>query len=108
MNLLDSLQSDILSSAPLSDVLRKAKVLAYRLKNQEFKDWVECEANGYRLGSPLPEYRVLPTQCFGTFTNGRATLSNVATPSARTESYPDGGEGFANAPTRGAIGDAPR
>ena len=80
MNTLDSLQDDILSSAPLSNVLRKALVLAYRLKNQEFKEWIDRELNGYPIDAVLPEYRVLSTQCSGTFTNRFRVVSNVAFP----------------------------
>jgi hypothetical protein len=48
MSLFDEIQLEILSPASLSAVLRKAKVLAYRLKNQEFKNWIEHELNGYK------------------------------------------------------------
>jgi hypothetical protein len=79
-NLLDRLQSDILGAAPLSDLLRAAMVLAFRLKNQELKDWVDRELNGYPDGSTVPDYRVLPTAAFGTFTNGFQAIQNVAIP----------------------------
>src|SRR2546423_1803721 len=70
MSLFDEIQNDIVSAVPLSTALRKAKVLAYRLKNQEFKDWVEHELNGY-YGEDvlLPQYRRIPTQSFGSFIN---------------------------------------
>jgi hypothetical protein len=79
-NLLDTIQSDILGTTPLSDVLRKAMVLAFRLKNQELKDWVDHELNSYPGSVALPDYRLLQTGCFGTFSNGYRTVKNIAVP----------------------------
>src|SRR5262245_20355305 len=70
MGLVDALQSDILGSADLSDVLRKAKVVAFRLRNDEFKAWVDHELDGYYGDNvAVPEYRVMTVHSFGTFTN---------------------------------------
>jgi hypothetical protein len=70
MGLLDTLQADILGPKPLSDVLRQAKVLAYRLQNQEFKVWVDRELDGYRGMDSVPEYRIIAVPSFGNFSNG--------------------------------------
>jgi AbiTii len=43
---------------PLTGVLRKCLVLAYSLKNERLKTWVEKELNGYRPDDELPAYRV--------------------------------------------------
>ncbi len=79
-NLLETIQTDIDGTTSLSKVLRSATVLAFRLKNQELRDWVDRELNGYPDGSTVPDYRVLPTASFGTFTNGFRTIQNVAIP----------------------------
>jgi hypothetical protein len=58
MDLLDeivSLSCD--SSQPISDVLRKCLVLAYHLKNDRLKEWVEKELNGFAEDDELPSYR---------------------------------------------------
>ena len=42
---------------PLADVLRKCVVLAYRLKNENLKTWVQKELDGYKGDDELPDYR---------------------------------------------------
>jgi hypothetical protein len=71
-NLLESIQTDIIGAVPLSDVLRKAKILAYRLKNEEFKAWIDHELDGYygvHLDA-MPTYRIIATTSYGDFFNG--------------------------------------
>ena len=48
------------SSTSLSDLLRKAKVVASKLGQQQPLGWVESELNGYEGG--VPEYRILHGQ----------------------------------------------
>jgi len=70
MNLLNEIKVDLVnSSIYLSDVLRKAKVLAYELQSEEMKSWVELELNGYENIPPdqIPAYRKISTQSFGQF-----------------------------------------
>jgi len=45
------------SATPLTDLLRKALVVAAKLNLAQFKSWVESELNGYQ--SELPPYRVI-------------------------------------------------
>ena len=68
-DLMEGIQTDILDpSIPLSSVLRKAKVLAYRLNNGEFKDWVSQELDGYTGDIDLlPDYRKSSTHSLGDF-----------------------------------------
>lgn len=80
MSLFDEIQHEIVSSASLSAVLRKAKVLAYRLKNQEFKDWIEHELNGYENKQALPEYRKIQTHSNGNFLNSAWKVSDAPIP----------------------------
>lgn len=54
----------------ISDLLRKAKILAARLRNPEFEAWVDHELNGYGDKESLPSYRLLPAMAKGTLTNG--------------------------------------
>jgi hypothetical protein len=81
MSLFEEIQQDLLSSASLSDVLRKAKVLAYRLKNEDFKKWVEHELNGYTDVESLPSYRKILTHSCGNFLTFNAKISDVPIPS---------------------------
>jgi hypothetical protein len=57
----------------LSDILRKAKVLASQLGSKELDSWVSQELDGYKDKNSLPDYRVLPTSVAGTWTNGYHT-----------------------------------
>jgi hypothetical protein len=80
VSLFDEIQNDIVGIAPLSSILRKAKVIAYRLKNQEFKGWVEHELNGYGKDDALPEYRNISTMSNGDFINRAWKMTSVPIP----------------------------
>lgn len=81
MSLLQTIQADIVGPTPISDVLRKASILAYRLKNVEFKEWVSHELNGYYGDEPiLPDYRIQKSMLFGTFTNMAWRVNNAQIP----------------------------
>ncbi|MGC1423879.1 MAG: hypothetical protein WA815_16105 [Terracidiphilus sp.] len=56
-------------SVDISTLLRKAKILAARLRNPEFAAWVDHELNGYEDRAAVPSYRVL-------FSGARATLTD--------------------------------
>jgi hypothetical protein len=45
------------STIPIVDLLRKCKVLASRLRHQEFSDWINKELNGYPIPKEIPQYR---------------------------------------------------
>lgn len=77
-----ALLQDIVSAATQEDcdvpsLLRKALVLASRLRNEELKAWVNHELNGYSDASLVPEYRRTDVISYGFFTDryvGQATL----------------------------------
>lgn len=88
MSLLRDIQNDAVnSSVNVSDLLRKCKILAYRLGNEDFKSWVEFELNGYNSEDLLPDYRILVVGSKGYFV-GRygKSLSNADIP---THDLPD-------------------
>lgn len=59
---------DLLDSGiPISDILRKAKVLASLLKNDEFKRWVDAELKGYDTADDVPDFRKLGPTSLGKF-----------------------------------------
>lgn len=59
MSLLREIQTDAVDSkCKVSDLLRKCKILAARLGNDDFKIWVDSELNGYELSDSIPSYRV--------------------------------------------------
>lgn len=65
--LQDIIQTAADSKTSLSDVLRKARILATRLRNEALKDWVDKELNGYKIKKNLPEYRVIKARSCGYF-----------------------------------------
>lgn len=68
MTLLREIQAAALdSSVDLSDLLRKCKVLAARLKHAEFAAWVDHELNGYPDNGAVPPYRRLKVESQGHF-----------------------------------------
>jgi hypothetical protein len=68
MTLLREIQNAAIdNSVPLTTLLRKCKVLAARLGNEELKAWIDSELNGYESRESLPSYRVLRVNSKGHF-----------------------------------------
>jgi hypothetical protein len=68
MSLLREIQEAAIdNSTDLETLLRKCRVLAARLKNEEFKLWVQSELDGYPSGLEIPAYRKFHCQCQGHF-----------------------------------------
>ncbi|HEV7455573.1 MAG TPA: hypothetical protein VGN96_02255 [Roseococcus sp.] len=58
-SIIQELAREALSTtAPLSDLLRKAKAIAFKLDLDESHDWLSHELNGYS-GNDVPEYRII-------------------------------------------------
>ena len=71
MSLLREIQDAAIDSGvELTTLLRKCKVLAARLGNAEFKEWVEQELIGYKSKKILPEYRQFHVHSKGVFLGG--------------------------------------
>ena len=67
-SLVAQLQKEVVDSGvPISDTLRKAKILASQLKNKEFKRWIDTELKGYDNVDNLPDYRKFAPINLGTF-----------------------------------------
>src|SRR5208337_4605750 len=60
--------------------LRKALVLAHKLKSAELKGWVDAELNGYRRGAVTPDYRRFTTQSVGTIQNMTLVARRIPLP----------------------------
>ncbi len=68
MSLLRQIQDAAIdSSVDLPTLLRKCKVLAARLGNEDFKRWIDNELSGYDKKDDLPEYRILNVNSKGHF-----------------------------------------
>jgi len=82
MTLLRDIQdASIDANVDITVVLRKCKVLAVRLGNEDFKKWVDSELNGYDENAPLPDYRVFEVTSKGHFAGPAGSgLRNVDIP----------------------------
>lgn len=50
----------------LSQGLTRAKLIAYKINNETFKDWIYKELNGYSNSDTLPDYRVISCDLYAT------------------------------------------
>jgi len=82
MSLLREIQGAAIDAKiPLSTLLRKCKVLAARLGNEDFKRWVDSELSGYRNADNIPDYRRLEVNSKGHFSGPfNSGLRNVDIP----------------------------
>lgn len=81
MSLIRDIQAATIS--PTTDVptlLRMCKLLAARLGNAQFAQWVEHELNGYPDIQSLPEYRKITVQSFGSFIGSFARAARLQIP----------------------------
>lgn len=46
-------------TAPITDLLRRAKLAAVKLKTQDFATWVDLEITGYTDQPAVPDYRLV-------------------------------------------------
>ena len=68
MSLLRDIQNDVIdTNVDISVILRKCKVLAVRLGNEPFENWVDQELNGYKNKNLLPDYRIVQIYSKGHF-----------------------------------------
>jgi hypothetical protein len=65
-SIIIDLQNEMLSSnLKVSDLLRKAYVIARKLKIADFERWIYNELNGYHNKSDIPNYRILTGEIRG-------------------------------------------
>lgn len=57
--LLDEVEADVVSGAPLADALRKVLILGGQSGSAALRDWVVRELRGYEPDDELPAYRVV-------------------------------------------------
>ena len=68
MSLLRDIQNNAIdTNVDISVILRKCKVLAIRLGNEPFENWVDQELNGYKNKKLLPDYRIIQVYSKGHF-----------------------------------------
>ena len=78
VSLLEDIRNDAVDgSVDLSTVLRKCRVLASRLENAAFRQWVLSELNGYAKDKEVPEYRIAQVDSYGTLSGYGRQLTNA-------------------------------
>lgn len=95
MNLFEEIRDGCVNSdTDLPSTLRKAKILASKLKHDELKDWIHNELSGYAGKSKIPDYRKLSSNVFGDL-SGRfgKKVKNATIP---TYNFPDTLKEFAD------------
>ncbi len=82
MDLLRDIQQSVVeSTTDLPSILRKCRIFAARLMNQEFINWVQSELDGYNPDEELPDYRVISCNSYGNFSGPYGSgLTNVPIP----------------------------
>ncbi|WP_218080462.1 AbiTii domain-containing protein [Anthocerotibacter panamensis] len=82
MSLLRDIQNTAVDSASdVATLLRKCKILAVRLGNSDFRNWVDRELNGYDDRDALPDYRKLRVESVGHFSGAfNSGLRNAPIP----------------------------
>jgi hypothetical protein len=71
MSLLNDIQKDAIdSSIDIASLLRKCMVLAAKLGNKDFQEWVKHELYGYLENDDLPDYRIRKAVSYGHFSTG--------------------------------------
>src|SRR5437867_3380698 len=59
-SLVTNLQRDILNSKKsVTEILRTAKLISAKLGLTDISNLIDCELNGYKVGSVAPDYRVV-------------------------------------------------
>jgi|26BtaG_2_1085354.scaffolds.fasta_scaffold02645_6 hypothetical protein len=48
----------------LNQALMRAKLIAFEISNDDFKNWINKELNGYEVGDKLPDYRIISCDIF--------------------------------------------
>lgn len=68
MSLLSAIKKDLLDdSVSLASALRRVKIIAAQVEDDELAAWVENELNGYDSVDQLPEYRSRRCDSYGSF-----------------------------------------
>lgn len=81
MQITDEIIELLSSRTPsVENALFKAQVLAHRLGESGFRDWVDHELKGYSKDAALPNYRVVPITVMGNFSNGAYRYTDQAVP----------------------------
>lgn len=93
-NLVEEIKNDIVNEkVSLSTALRKAKLLAFELKSDDFRKWVDSELSGYGSAIEIPSYRKIAAQNLGIFSGPfRSRIENMMIP---TYNLPDSIKEFA-------------
>ena len=63
-SLLESAIESLSNNCSIETIMLKAQSIAYILKDDDFKKWINCEQNGYTDDDLLPTYRIIGCQVY--------------------------------------------
>lgn len=92
MSLLRDIQDAAVDgSSDLETLLRKCRILASRLQNEDFKFWVQSELDGYKNDRLVPDYRKFQGNPYGNFSGfaGRQLKNALIPESCIPKKYRD-------------------
>lgn len=61
-SLVTDLENDITNNKDILSILNKALIISNELCLEDFKNWIECEINGYDSTENMPNYRFIECQ----------------------------------------------
>lgn len=78
-NIKDIIRDLSNSESKLEDILRKTYVFSFQIENQNLKNWVYDELNGYKDYASLPEYRMMISEVYGilVYKNGYQNIERI-------------------------------
>ena len=75
-DIADIIEATTNEGVSLPVILRKVLVLSYHLRNKRLTSWVTAELDGYATGTELPDYRIIRTIAYGTFSGPFGSIIN--------------------------------
>ena len=81
-SLVKDLEMDITSNKDILSILNKALIISNELYLDDFKNWIECEINGYDSTENMPDYRFIECSVFYNLPN-REKINLVSHPNIK-------------------------
>ena len=75
--IVNSLIDDIANGAAISQILLKARIIAYNVGDEKFSKLIKNEQQGYSPNDDIPDYRKLKSMVKATFANSWGNIQTV-------------------------------
>ncbi|MFD1753582.1 hypothetical protein ACFSC6_00085 [Rufibacter sediminis] len=85
------IQDLVYDNISLSQALTRAKLIAYKIKDENFKNWINNELNGYKNSKDvLPDYRIISCSLQGKIVDYYGRTSNIPIAAYELDKFLDG------------------